>query len=60
MTNNNTTIKLLGIVVVVVLVLMALLFININNQIENAGGIKQIAVSVGKDVKDIAREIENH
>jgi len=56
-----TTIEktVLSIMAVIVLVIGASLYMALS-AIDEAGGINQIIIDAGKDIKDISREIEKH
>jgi len=41
----------------VVVACVLVLFLGVHFAIKNAGGVKQIIIDVGRDVKEIAREI---
>jgi hypothetical protein len=52
--------KALGIAVAIMVVLITLLGITVSHQIDKNGGVKQILIDVGKDAKDIVKEVEEH
>lgn len=49
--------QMIGVIVVCILGIV-LLVSYIGHQIDQAGGLKQITIDAGKEIKDIAREIE--
>ena len=52
--------KALGIAAAITALLITLLFTLVNYQIDKNGGIKQILIDVGKDAKDIVKEVEKY
>jgi len=52
--------KALGIGIAVMAILIILSFVVVDRQIEEAGGVKQILIDVGKDAKDIVKEVQEH
>jgi hypothetical protein len=46
--------------IVVLILFMGVLSYILVDTINEAGGVKQVLIDAGKDVKDITREIEKH
>ena len=49
-----------GIGILVMALLLTLLVGIVGYKIEQSGGVKQILIDVGKDAKDVIKEIEEH
>lgn len=52
--------KAVGAILIVLLVLFSISLTIGIKKFNEAGGFKQLAVEVGKDIKDINREIDKH
>jgi len=50
----------LGIGIFVMALLLTLLFAMVSYQVDQAGGVKQILIDVGKDAKDVINEVQKH
>lgn len=51
-----------AVIVVIIIIIISIPFMihDCNRKIEKAGGMKQIIIDVGKEAKDIKKEIEDH
>ena len=62
-TSTKESLRMAGFVVFIFIIFyasVALLVNDISQEVEKAGGIKGVAISIGKDIKDISEEVCKH
>lgn len=57
---NRRFIRTVLIILAVMVALIGSCTYVITSQVEKAGGVKQIMIDAGEDIKDIKQEIDNH